>query len=496
MTDHSTLNAERAAAIITRMQDCHIVVIGDVMLDTFVDGAVNRISPEAPIPILRHQNTRHMPGGASNVARNLAHLGAQVTLIGITGHDGPREMLIDCLAAEPAITPHLIADPTRPTTTKTRFTVKGHQLLRVDDEDINPVSADSMTQMASAILSALDTANMVILSDYDKGVVQPHLITLLTNHPRRADFTILADPKQPDIRIYDGVDILTPNLSEFDHFCQYHNIAMPQKRHTGASDINAVDHTAQELLGLASIGAMITTMSADGILISQKDTPLFHSQSIAQSVFDVSGAGDTVIAHFAAAISAGANITEAAILANIAAGIVVGKSGTATVTPGEVLASIHQQQPHNMQSILHLITEWKDNNERIVFTNGCFDCLHPGHICLLQAARDKGDRLIVGLNSDASTKRLKGDNRPYQNEMSRVSAIAAMPCVDAVILFEDDTPLNLITQLNPDILVKGGDYQPDEIVGADHMKAIGGDVQIITLRDGYSTTRLNQHKNS
>ncbi len=492
MTDHTPLNAERAAVIMTRMQDCHIVVIGDVMLDTFVDGSVDRISPEAPIPVLRHQNTRHMPGGASNVARNLAHLGAQVTLIGITGHDGPREMLIDCLAAEPAITPHLIADPTRPTTTKTRFMAKGHQLLRVDDENINPVSADSMTQMASAILSALDTANVVILSDYDKGVIQPNLITLLTNHPRRADFTILADPKQPDIRIYDGVDILTPNLSEFDYFCQYQNITIPQKRDTGASDINAVDHTAQELLGLTSIGAMITTMSADGILISQKNTPLFHSQSMARAVFDVSGAGDTVIAHFAATISAGANITEAAILANLAAGIVVGKSGTVTVTPGEVLASIHQQQPHNMQSILPLITEWKNNNERIVFTNGCFDCLHPGHIWLLQAARDKGDRLIVGLNSDASTKRLKGDNRPYQNEMSRASAIAAIPCVDAVILFEEDTPLNLITRLNPDILVKGGDYQEDEIVGADHMKAIGGEIQIIALRDGYSTTRLNQ----
>jgi D-beta-D-heptose 7-phosphate kinase/D-beta-D-heptose 1-phosphate adenosyltransferase len=281
-------------------------------------------------------------------------------------------------------------------------------------------------------------------------------------------------------------------LSEFDYFCQYQNITIPQKRDTGASDINAVDHTAQELLGLTSIGAMITTMSADGILISQKNTPLFHSQSMARAVFDVSGAGDTVIAHFAATISAGANITEAAILANIAAGIVVGKSGTATVTPGEVLASIHQQQPHNMQSIIPLITEWKDNNERIVFTNGCFDCLHPGHIRLLQAARDKGDRLIVGLNSDASTKRLKGDNRPYQNEMSRASAIAAIPCVDAVILFEEDTPLNLITRLNPDILVKGGDYQEDEIVGADHMKAIGGEIQIIALRDGYSTTRLNQ----
>ncbi len=256
MTDHTPLNAERAAVIMTRMQDCHIVVIGDVMLDTFVDGSVDRISPEAPIPVLRHQNTRHMPGGASNVARNLAHLGAQVTLIGITGHDGPREMLIDCLAAEPAITPHLIADPTRPTTTKTRFTAKGHQLLRVDDENINPVSADSMTQMASAILSALDTANMVILSDYDKGVIQPNLITLLTNHPRRADFTILADPKQPDIRIYDGVDILTPNLSEFDYFCQYQNITIPQKRDTGV-----MNKTHYDVLivgaGLSGIGAAV-----------------------------------------------------------------------------------------------------------------------------------------------------------------------------------------------------------------------------------------------
>ncbi|MGB2098052.1 MAG: D-glycero-beta-D-manno-heptose 1-phosphate adenylyltransferase, partial [Candidatus Puniceispirillales bacterium] len=177
----------------------------------------------------------------------------------------------------------------------------------------------------------------------------------------------------------------------------------------------------------------------------------------------------------------------------IAAGIVVGKSGTATVLPGEVLATMHQETPHDLQSLQTLMKAWKDKDERIVFTNGCFDCLHPGHIWLLQAAREKGDRLIVGLNSDASTKRLKGSHRPFQNETGRVSAIAALPFVDAVILFEDDTPLQLITQINPDILVKGGDYHADDIIGADHMKKIGGDVQIIALRDGYSTTRLQQH---
>lgn len=488
MTDHTRLNVRHAADILINMQNSHIVVIGDVMLDTFVDGAVGRISPEAPIPILQHQTTSHMPGGASNVARNLAHLGGQVTLIGVTGDDGARDMLLDCLDDEPAITPHLIADPTRPTTTKTRFTVKGHQLLRVDDEDISPINPDCMTEMLAMIHSVLDTADMVILSDYDKGVIQPDLIKSLISHPNRRNFTMLADPKQADIRLYDGVDMLTPNLSEFSQFCHFHNISMPS-----ANDLSGLHQIAQKFLGISAIGTMITTLSADGILISQKDQDLFHTQSTARTVFDVSGAGDTVIAHFAAAISAGANVTEAAILANIAAGIVVGKSGTATVLPGEVLATMHQETPHDLQSLQTLMKAWKDKDERIVFTNGCFDCLHPGHIWLLQAAREKGDRLIVGLNSDASTKRLKGSYRPFQNETGRVSAIAALPFVDAVILFEDDTPLQLITQINPDILVKGGDYYADDIIGADHMKKIGGDVQIIALRDGYSTTRLQQH---
>lgn len=487
MTDHPTLTAERAAAILKDIQNCHIVVIGDVMLDTFVDGNVSRISPEAPIPILQHQSTLHMPGGASNVARNLAHLGGQISLIGITGDDGARDMLLDCLQAEPAITPYLIKDANRPTTTKTRFTAKGHQLLRVDDEDISQILPDCLKQMTTIIKDVLETADIVILSDYDKGVIQPHLIRSISSHPKRTDFRILADPKQPDIRIYDGVDILTPNLSEFERFCSYQNLDTPK-----TSQHLDVHKTAQDLLDLVSIDTMITTMSADGILVSQKNKAPFHSQSMARSVFDVSGAGDTVIANFAAAISAGATILEAAIIANKAAGIVVGKSGTATVSPGEILASIHQHEPYDLNSLKELIRGWQTMGDKVVFTNGCFDCLHPGHIWLLQEARAKGDRLVVGLNSDSSTKRLKGSTRPYQHETERVSALASLPDVDAVIIFDSDTPIDLITSLSPDILVKGGDYKVDEIVGADHMRTNGGEVHIITLRDGYSTTRLSQ----
>jgi len=487
VTDQNRLSADHAATILSDMQHRHIVVIGDVMLDTFVDGSVGRISPEAPIPILAHQSTSHMPGGASNVARNLAHLGGQVTLIGVTGDDGARDMLLHYLSEEPAITAHLIADPLRPTTTKTRFMAKGHQLLRVDDELARPINGNSLMEMISIIQATLDNADMVIISDYDKGVIQPPIMKAIISHPKRDMFKVLADPKQPQISLYDGVDILTPNLAEFDRFCLNHNIAIPD-----SIDSQVIDEIAQNLLSQTSINTMITTLSADGILVSQQDNPPFHSHSFARSVFDVSGAGDTVIALLGAAFSAGASVVDAAILANIAAGIVVAKSGTATVTPGEILAANQQIPPFEPGHLADQIKEWKAQGDRIVFTNGCFDCLHPGHIWLLQTARAKGDRLIVGLNSDASTKRLKGVHRPYQNETDRVSALAALASVDAVIIFEEDTPIELITGLNPDILVKGGDYKADEIIGADHMKTIGGSIEIIALRDGYSTTRLNQ----
>jgi D-beta-D-heptose 7-phosphate kinase/D-beta-D-heptose 1-phosphate adenosyltransferase len=485
MTDHHVLGA-RSGAIVSAMQDQHIVVIGDVMLDRFINGEVNRISPEAPIPVLNQTMIRDMPGGAANVARNLAHLGSRVSLIGITGDDDGADQLEKSLADEPAITTKILRDKTRPTTTKTRFTANGQQLLRVDLEESASFSASVLSQLVRHITDALDSANTVILSDYNKGVIERPLLEAVLGHKRRDQFQVLMDPKKSDANLYHGVDILTPNLSEFQTFCRQLGIAPPS-----ADDINGLDTAAKHLLAATDISAMMITLSANGIMISRKDTEPFHAVSIARSVYDVSGAGDTVIASLAAAISADADLIEATYLANIAAGVVVGKTGTATTSPGEILSWVDQHAPYHLDGLVAEATQWKNAGDSIVFTNGCFDCLHPGHLWLLAEARKAGDRLIIGLNSDASTRRLKGSDRPIQSEAERASALAALPQVDAVIIFDTDTPYDLITALNPDILVKGGDYKPEDVVGGDHVMNTGGKVHIIPTRSGFSTTRLN-----
>ena len=485
MTEHHVL-ASRSGSIISAIQDQNIVVIGDVMLDRFVSGEVNRISPEAPIPVLNQTVVRDMPGGAANVARNLAHLGSRVTLIGMTGDDDDADKLKTCLSEEPSITAKLLRENTRPTTTKTRFTANGQQLLRVDLEDTQSFSSSMQSKIQKQIADALDGANTVILSDYNKGMIEKPLIDMVLGHKRRDQFQVLMDPKKSDANLYHGVDILTPNISEFHAFCRQWDIAPPN-----AMDINALDAAAQRILTTTGIGALMITLSANGIMVCRMGAEPFHAVSIARSVYDVSGAGDTVIASLGAAISAGADLIEAAYLANVAAGVVVGKTGTATTTPGEILAWAHLHMPPSLDMTVTKTKEWKEAGETVVFTNGCFDCLHPGHIWLLGEARKAGDRLIVGLNSDASTRRLKGANRPIQNEGDRASALAALPEVDAVVIFDTDTPYDLITALNPDVLIKGGDYKPEAVVGGDHVIKTGGKVEIIPTRTGFSTTRLN-----
>ncbi len=485
MTEHHGL-ANRSGAIISAIQDQHIVVIGDVMLDQFISGEVNRISPEAPIPVLNQTIIRNMPGGAANVARNLAHLGSRVSLIGVTGNDHEADQLEKSLSEEPAITASLLRDHTRPTTTKTRYTANGQQLLRVDREDTAPLSPAMLSEMETHFAAALNSANTVILSDYNKGVVASPMIQKVLEHKRKNQFQVLMDPKKSDANLYQGVDILTPNLSEFQAFCRQGHIAPPN-----ATDITALDNAAQQILTQTGVGALMITLSANGIMVCRKGEDPFHAVSLARSVYDVSGAGDTVIASLAAAISANADVIEAAHLANIAAGVVVGKTGTATTSPGEILAWTHQHTPKSLDMVMAEAKQWKEAGEALVFTNGCFDCLHPGHIWLLGEAKKAGHRLVVGLNSDASTRRLKGANRPIQNEAERAGALAALPEVDAVVIFDADTPYDLITALNPDILIKGGDYTPDEVVGGDHVIKTGGKVEIISTRAGFSTTRLN-----
>ena len=478
---NETIGAQ-VGQVIDVLQRRSVVVVGDLMLDKFVHGQVNRISPEAPIPIFARINEILMPGGAANVARNLVHLGAHVTLIGLVGDDRDAEDLAKCLADTPQITTRIITDPARKTTVKTRFTTEGQQILRVDNEDNFPADPATQKKLIAAITEALNDAEAVIFSDYNKGVVDRKTIQTALDHPNRAKIHILADPKQSDIQLYSGIDLLKPNFNELRIFCP--NLA-PH------APPEAIFLTVKNLITQAGIGAGLITLGADGMALVSPKGEHIRVKSDVRSVFDVSGAGDTVIATIAAALTAKAPMETAVIMANTAAGIAVSKAGTATCSPGEMMGRVGAADAISLDQLTALAEEWRQERKAITFTNGCFDCLHPGHIWLLREAARTGDRLVVGLNSDASTRRLKSSGRPIQPEHERIAALNALPFVDAVVVFDDDTPKALIETLTPDILVKGGDYSADQLSGGKHVKQHGGKVVIIPTMEGFSTTQLS-----
>lgn len=469
------------AAVFTAMRSRQVVVVGDIMLDRFISGSVSRISPEAPVPVLRRQREINMPGGAANVARNLAHIGVGVTLIGVTGRDRNAELLATALAEETAIKLRAITDRRRPTTVKTRFTAGGQQMLRVDDEDTAALPASIGTKIIATAETALKRCDMLILSDYDKGVITAEVAGAIIALAHKAGVPVLADPKKPDASVYAGANIITPNLGEAQ-----------QMFGQGVTEPAALTPHAEALSSAHGIATVLVTLGADGMLLAGSERAPLHIRSSARSVFDVSGAGDTVIATLAAAIAAGASMEDATRLANTAAGVVVGKAGTATVTPGEVLADHAPAAETELKTVLARIAEWRQQGLVVGFTNGCFDRLHPGHLWVLEQAAAHCDRLVVGLNSDASTRMLKGPLRPFQEEQRRAAVLASLPMVDAVTLFGEKTPAKLIKALQPDRLIKGGDYKAEDVVGRQTVLARGGKVVIIPTREGYSTTRLSQ----
>ena len=467
------------SALITAMASTRVVVIGDLMLDRFVAGYINRISPEAPVPVLSLAGEKNMPGGAANVARNLAHLGCRVDLIGVTGKDNDAEALRHALEPETSIRLHAVIDRSRPTTTKSRFTAASQQVLRVDHESTAPVAENIAARLLKAAERCLKKADILIISDYNKGVITPAMAKRLIALSRKMKIPVLADPKKPDPGIYAKADIITPNFAEMQ--------LMAGEELRGTKD---VARAASTIAAAHGIGNILTTMSSEGMLLAGRDGEMTHAPAQAKSVFDVSGAGDTVIAAMAAALAAGGSALDAVEIANTAAGIVVGKAGTATVTPGEVIAGMVSHAVPDKETALEQISRWRDDGDIIGFTNGCFDLLHPGHLHTLQAAAKTCDRLVVGLNSDASTRQLKGPGRPFQQEMTRAAILASLPMVDAVIIFDEATPVRLIRAVQPDRLIKGGDYDPDKVIGRSTVQKRGGKVVIIPLRSGYSTTRL------
>jgi len=449
-----------------------ILVIGDVMLDKYVYGSVTRISPEAPIPVLKINKNVSKLGGAANVAKNLADLGSKVILASVINNDAAGVELMNILD-ESGIETSMTIDNSRPTTIKTRFMSDGHHLLRIDDEVTTPISYEAIKSLESDVKSLLDSVDIIILSDYNKGVLSEVAIERLITAAKGK--TIIVDPKKSTFHPYNGSTILTPNEKELFWA-------------TGVIDM--VD-AADKALKQSNADAILLTRSEKGMALFEKGKEPVIIPALAKSVVDVCGAGDTVIATLAACLSSGENLVDAAITANQAASIVVGKVGTATVSAAELRAAKHQDDKIAELSVAaDIISTWKSQGLKIGFTNGCYDLVHPGHVQMLKKCRQNCDRLVVGLNSDESVQRLKGENRPIQNEFSRATVLSGLSSVDLVVIFEEDTPLKLIETFLPDVMMKGADYNVETVVGADIVLAQGGEVKLIELEQGHSTSNI------
>ena len=460
-----------------------VVCVGDVMLDRFIYGGVTRISPEAPVPIMRRTREAAMPGGAGNVARNLASLGLSVSLIGVVGDDGEGRELAALLGDIDGVDADLIAMRDRSTTLKTRFVAGGQQLLRVDAEDTSPIGPSPEAELIASIADEASHASVIILSDYAKGAVTDGVIAAALAAGDQYGIPVIADPKGLDFTRYGAVDLIKPNANELA-------AAMGLKVETD-KDVDDALMAAQTLLMAKSI---VVTRAAKGMSYAIEGEPAVHLSGQAREVYDVSGAGDTSIAALALGLAGGGSVADAVSLAITASGIAVGKAGTATVSADEMITALQMGLRNGWVSYLTLdaakaqVASWRDAGLTVGFTNGCFDILHPGHLRVLEEAKSRCGRLVVGLNSDASVKRLKGPTRPVNDADSRARVLSGLMAVDAVVVFEEDTPGALIEALQPDLLVKGGDYSIETIVGADTVQARGGTVHIVPLVDGQSTT--------
>ncbi|NOG71210.1 bifunctional D-glycero-beta-D-manno-heptose-7-phosphate kinase/D-glycero-beta-D-manno-heptose 1-phosphate adenylyltransferase HldE [Roseicella sp. DB1501] len=463
-----------------------ILVLGDVMLDRFLYGAVERISPEAPVPVVRLGRTLAMPGGAGNVARNISALGGQAVLVGLVGRDAAAAEFRSLLAADPRLVDALVEGEGRPTICKMRVIAGNQQVVRLDDEVSAPADAAEQAALTGVVEAALPGCQALILSDYAKGVLAPAVIAAAIAAAKRQGIPVLADPKSEDFALYRGADCLTPNARELGRAAR---LPVGTEAEVAAA--------ARKVMAAAGLPALLCTRAEKGMTLVRADGAVESVPAEAREVFDVSGAGDTVIATLALAHAAGRSLGEAMRLANAAAGIVVGKLGTATVSADELAHALRAGggAPDPVALLDHAaalrqVRDWQAHGLRVGFANGCFDILHAGHVALLGAARRRCDRLVVALNTDASTARLKGPTRPVNPLADRAAVIAALAAVDAVVAFEEDTPLELIRLLRPEVLIKGADYRIDQVVGADLVQAAGGEVALIELLPGRSTTGL------
>ncbi len=468
--------------------DARILVFGDVMLDEYVTGDVSRVSPEAPIPVLLRAEQHVTPGGAANVAANIASLGGTALLVGLIGEDAAGDELARALAPfADRIENHLVRASGHRTTIKTRFMAGGHHLLRVDAERPSVADHAVSERLFEVAAAALAHADAVIVSDYGKGVVTREAFANLAQAARRLGKVVIVDPKVSDFSFYRGAHFLTPNAKEL--------AAATRLPASTDSEVEVASLAAREACG----AGLLITRSSRGMSLAEDNQPVRHVRASAREVFDVSGAGDTAVATFGAALATGKSAEEAMVLANAAAGLSVAKRGTAVVTQEELVAYLAQeggqheggpQGPMPLDVLLARRRVWGERRLRVGFTNGCFDILHAGHVKLLEDAAARCDRLIVGINSNRSVRALKGAGRPVNDAQERGAVLAALRAVDAVVVFDEDTPAELIHQIRPDLLVKGGDYTRDTVVGAAEVEGNGGEVMIVPLVAGQSTTAI------
>lgn len=480
------MNVSELIELIGRLPRVRVLCVGDIMLDRFVYGGVKRISPEAPVPVLRTDRSHDAVGGVGNVANNLRALGADVSLVSIVGEDDEATSLRTLLVANECDAT-LLVDQDRPTSQKTRFIAEGQQMLRVDRESTADISPSLSEELAAAVSARLPTSDVVIVSDYAKGVLTSDVLRSILKQAKQTDTPVFVDPKGGDYARYAGASLLTPNAKELEEISNIPII-----------DDGTAERACTALMASHDIGSVLVTRGAQGMtLATRADGPIefTHLPAEAREVYDVSGAGDTVIAAIAATSAARATLAEAAHLSNLAAGMVVEKVGTAVVTAAELVSALHRHagspDPRRVLSLddaTERADTWRRAGLKVGFTNGCFDLIHPGHLSLLDQAARACDRLIVALNDDASVARLKGPQRPVQSEYARAAVLASLEMVDAVLLFSGDTPLAEITSIRPDVLVKGADYTEETVVGADVVKGYGGKIVLAKLVDGFSTT--------
>lgn len=486
--------AQDLLPILEKLKTVTVLTIGDVMLDQFVYGEVTRISPEAPVPVLRVRRRSFVAGGVGNVAANLCGLGANVRLVSIAGADAARTTLNKVLADLPGLSVNILTDQTRPTIQKDRYIAAGQQMLRVDDESTDNPNPAFEADLIAACRDAAAGCDAIIVSDYGKGVVTDGLLQAVF----ALGLPVFVDPKGRDYARYKGAALVTPNRAE-----------LADATGLPASSDTDIVAACKKLLDLG-IRAVLATRSGDGMtLVDGKNNPA-HLRAQAREVYDVSGAGDTVIATAAAAVAAGASLVQAAALANIAGGLIVEKVGTAAIRESDLRKFLSEDTRvidlvqgnesgrtiapvYDWQEAREQIERWRARGLKIGFTNGCFDLVHQGHVTMLDKCRRHCDRLVLGLNSDDSVSRLKGPTRPVNRQDARAQVVAALGSVDAVVLFgdnpaENDTPLDLIKALKPDLIFKGADYTPETVVGADFVQSYGGRVVLIDLEEGFSTT--------